>query len=165
MTRTAQCGRAARRTGLPVLLVLAGICAAAVQARADGEQPKNWEAHEEQLRQRRAAAERRMAEQLDELRRSNPEAYEQTKRYRERQAAIDKILEAFRRGRLDQAGARRQLTPLIKSRADEEMKDIARRIESLRTELNRLEQLRAGPGKWVGGEVERMTPAPKTSTE
>ena len=98
----------------------------------------------------------RFKEQLEAVKQTNPQAYQWLKKQMDRQQAIDRILESLRERKIDVQTAERQLAPLVKAKAEDELADIDRRIASLKQQLEQFEELKANPEKWARKQIEQM---------
>lgn len=111
---------------------------------------------EKQQQAVRAQMERLQKEQDENLKRSNPAAFEKIERERERNKKISEVVAAFRAKKLDESEARRRLEPLMREQARAEPAALDGEIAHLEKRLAQLKEQKADPGKAARERVDLM---------
>ena len=88
-------------------------------------------------------------QQLEDLKRSNPEAYEAAEKERRLQEEVSRIVEDFQAGKLDAERARKKLLPLLRAIMRPELDDLDKRIARLEERLKALRKAKQDPGSLV----------------
>jgi uncharacterized coiled-coil protein SlyX len=88
---------------------------------------------------------KRMQEDLERLKKTDPEGYRRQKESIDRNKAIQGILADFQKGKKSEAEARRALIPLVKPEMDPMARDADRRIADLEKQLAFWKQVKKNP--------------------
>lgn len=92
---------------------------------------------------------------LQELRVTNPLAYEEAMEERKRFKEFTSIVNAFHEGKMDVAEAKRRLTPLVKRSVEQRIKNsLDFEIEETKMRLEYLKKIKRNPNQFVNDEVE-----------
>ena len=97
-------------------------------------------------------------QELERLKRENPQAYEQRKAALEREQKMQAVVTAFYQGTLSGDEAERRLTPLVKKQLEEEgaLSSLSARIERLEDKLAFLKKAQKNPNLLVKQRIEQM---------
>lgn len=95
-----------------------------------------------------------MKANIEQLKTTNPEAYQEQKEAADREETISKILSKFRDGNLTEEEAKKQLHPLVKKEVAPQLQGVDEQIASLEKKLAFWKKVRADPDVLVRQEVE-----------
>ena len=118
------------------------------------EQKRKVAAREAEAKRLREESQKNQRDQLEKLRTVNPEAYRTSKKLFDRMTAMNNVVNAYNAGTLDEAVARKQLTPLVKEEAAETLAVIDERIAGLQQTMQDMQQLKKDQEAWVKRQVD-----------
>lgn len=108
-------------------------------------------------------------EELERLKKINPEFYEERKNALDRQEKISSIVSAFRQGKLSASQAESQLFPLLKQDMQSSIEGLDNRIKRLEEKLVSLKQAKNNPDLLVKNRIDgllgRTRPKPEEFVE
>ena len=94
--------------------------------------------------------------ELEEAKKTSPEAYKEKKAALTRQVQINDIIKSFHQMTLSQQEARRALEPLVQQEIKNDVQLLDRKIEALQKKLVFLKQARKNPNFFVKKKVDEL---------
>ena len=105
-------------------------------------------------------AQQQLQRQLEELKDSNPAAYQQLKEWQEQAQEQERVLKELQAGAIGLDAARKRLYPLVKARAEQQGASVDSSIAQMKRVLEDLERLKRHPEEWIQREIDRTLGVP-----
>jgi vacuolar-type H+-ATPase subunit I/STV1 len=120
------------------------------------QKPPSPEQMQKETEKMRREIDKIQQQELERLKKENPEAYQQRKDALDIQAKINEIVSSFRSGKISASQAESQLYPLVKSSLQDSINNLGAQIERLEKKLESLKKAKANPDLLVKKRIDEL---------